>query len=111
MRLSYVFLKRKLFFEQLLIFELEFYFQITIQNCIINSESKYTKPDVFTQAEGDNVFYLETGCGGGAAAGPGAATPGPGAAVTPGLGAGATPGSPFIPAPIATNATKCNYSD
>jgi hypothetical protein len=34
-------------------------------NCILNTESKSTKPDLFTDAQVDKVTYFEPGCNGG----------------------------------------------
>uniref|UniRef100_A0AC35TSK6 Apple domain-containing protein n=1 Tax=Rhabditophanes sp. KR3021 TaxID=114890 RepID=A0AC35TSK6_9BILA len=39
-----------------------FYFEESSLNCILNSESKATQPDLFTSEYNDIVDYFETGC-------------------------------------------------
>jgi hypothetical protein len=40
-----------------------FYYQDTKQNCMLNTETKSTHPDVFTDENEDQVTYFEPACG------------------------------------------------
>jgi len=42
----------------------EFYYNVKTQNCILNDETRLTRPDLFTDIKDDHVTYIQTLCGG-----------------------------------------------
>ncbi len=41
-----------------------FYSQVTTENCILNVETKATKPDLYTEETTDTVEYFDSTCKG-----------------------------------------------